>query len=174
MAFAEKPKAPPAPTLSRLGASALVETIDGPVEIVNLAGKAMPVLTRLADGSLGFRMMREVRMVEEEAQQVVLTNTDGQRVQVGVDHVFVDVTGKEIRAGSLVAGNRLEPSWPYRHDYVVPDTPEYQPQVRGRTWSRAVTIAGVEPATAGQVFGMAVNQTKTYFLTFGSLSRAQE
>jgi hypothetical protein len=173
MTLSEKPKPPPAPTLSRLAPAALVETIDGPVQIVSLVGKVMPVLTRFADGTLGFRMMREIRLIEEDAPQVVLTNTDGQSVQVGVDHVLVDLAGNEVRAGDLAPGAQLEPSWSYPREYVVPDAPEYAPEVRGRQWPRAVIIHSVESAGRGQVYGFSVNQTKSYFLTFGSLSRAQ-
>ena len=39
----EKPKPPPPPTLTRLAGPSLIETIDGPMEIVKLVGKVMPV-----------------------------------------------------------------------------------------------------------------------------------
>ena len=59
--MAEPPKKKPIlPTLTRLAGEALVETIDGPVEIVKLVGKVMPVLTRFEGGELGFRMMTQI------------------------------------------------------------------------------------------------------------------
>jgi len=173
MTLNEKPKPPPPPTLSRLAPATLVETIDGPVQIVSLVGKVMPVLTRFEDGTLGFRMMREIRLVEEEAEQVRLTNTDGQIVQLGADHVLVDLSGKEVRAADVAPGDQLEPSWSYPREYVVPEAVEYAPEARGRQWLRAVVIRSVEPVGRGPVYGFSVNQTKSYFLTFGALSRAQ-
>jgi len=169
----DKPKPPPQPTLSRLAADALVETIDGPVEIVKLVGKIMPVLTRFRDGSLGFRMMREIREVAPDAELVELVNADGQRVRVGLDHVLVRDDGSEVRAGEVRPGERLEPGWTYPAGYQVPDGAEYAPAVRGRQFEGPVVVAAVVPVERGPVFGFTVNETKRYFLTFGALSRAQ-
>lgn len=169
----DKPKPPPQPTLSRLAADALVETIDGPVRIVELVGKVMPVLTRFPDGSLGFRMMREIREIAPDAELVELVGSDGQRVRLGIDHVLVREDGSEVRAGDVRPGERLEPGWTYPAGYAVPDAGEYAPEVRGRPFERVVVVRSVEPAGQGPVFGFTVNETKRYFLTFGALSRAQ-
>ena len=119
MISSSKPEPPP--TLSRLSASALVETIDGPVEIIRLAGKSAPVLTRLSDGKLGFRMMTQIRELDPDAPLLQLTNGDGQRVEVGEDHVFVRADGREVRAAELHPGDRLEVGWTYPRGYEVPD-----------------------------------------------------
>ena len=108
-----KPKAPPPPTLTRLAGDAQVESIDGPLEIGGMVGKFLPVLTRVGDGSLGFRMMREVRQVEPAGRILRIVNAEGQSVRVGVGHVFVRADGKDVRAGDLVAGDRLEAGWTY-------------------------------------------------------------
>src|SRR5437868_4162432 len=91
----EKPKPPPKPTLSRLAEDALVETIDGPVEIVKLVGKVMPVLTRFPDGVLGFRMMREIRQLDD-GDVIELVNGDEQRVRLGAEHVLIREDGSEV------------------------------------------------------------------------------
>jgi hypothetical protein len=169
----DKPKPPPQPTLTRLAADALVETIDGPVEIVKLVGKVMPVLTRFRDGTLGFRMMREIREIAPDAELLELVGSDGQRVRVGADHVLVREDGSEVRAGEVRPGERLDPGWTYPSGYPVPDAPEYAPDMRGRSFERSVLVRAVAPAGRGAVFGFTVNETKRYFLTFGALSRAQ-
>lgn len=169
----EKPKPPPPPTLSRLAEDALVETIDGPVEIVKLVGKVMPVLTRFRDGALGFRMMREVRQLDE-GEIVELVNSDQQRVRLGADHVLVRDDGSEVRAGDLKAGATLEPSWTYVAGYTPPDGPEYSAASRATPWRRAVVVEAVTPLGRGALYGVSVNETKTYFLTFGAMSRAQQ
>ena len=79
-----KPKAPPPPTMTRLAADAEVESIDGPVAIGGMVGKFVPVLTRLADGQLGFRMMREVREVEATGRILRVVDAGGRAVRVGV------------------------------------------------------------------------------------------
>jgi hypothetical protein len=168
----DKAKPPPAPTLSRLAEDALVETIDGPVKIVELVGKVIPVLTRFRDGSLGFRMMREIRPLGD-SELVELVNGDEQRVRLGADHVLVREDGSEVRAADVCPGERLEPSWTYDASYVPPDAPEYAPHVRGRPWQRPVLVTAVAPAGRGSVIGFSVNETKRYFLTFGAMSRAQ-
>ena len=103
----KKPKKPILPTLTRLAADSLVETIDGPVEIVKLVGKVMPVLTRFEDGKLGFRMMTQIRELDPEADLLRLTNGDGQVLRVGADHVFVRADGREVRARELAPGDEL-------------------------------------------------------------------
>jgi hypothetical protein len=169
----EKPKPPPPPTLSRLAEDALVETIDGPVEIVKLVGKVMPVLTRFRDGALGFRMMREIRRLED-GDVYELVNSDEQRVRLGGEHVVIADDGAEVQVRGLKAGARLEPSWTYVAGYAPPNAPEYSPAARGRPWPRAVLVESVAPVGRGALFGFSVNETKRYFLTFGALSRAQQ
>jgi len=166
-----KPKPPV--TLTRLSGTALVETIDGPVPVIKLVGKAMPVLTRFRDGALGFRMMREVREVEPTAAVLELVNADGQVVAVGADHVFVRSDGREVRARDLLAGDRLEQGWSYPPGYDVPVAEEYAAAVRGRAWDPAVVVAAIRPAGEGPLFGCTVNETKSFFLTFGARCRAQ-
>lgn len=168
----EKPKPPPKPTLSRLAEDALVETIDGPVEIVKLVGKVMPVLTRFQDGALGFRMMREIRQLED-GEVFELVNDDQQRVRLGAEHVLVREDGSDVRVCDLRPGERLFPSWTYRAGYTPPDASEYAPGMRGRPWQQAVLVSAVAPVGRAALFGFSVNETKQYYLTFGALSRAQ-
>lgn len=168
----EKPKPPPPPTLSRLAADALVETIDGPVEIVKLVGKVMPVLTRFRDGALGFRMMREIRQLED-GDLIELVNGDEQRVRLGAEHVLVREDGTEVPVRDLRPGDRLHPGWTYVAGYTPPDATEYAPDVRGRPWQQAVVVTDVQPVGRGAQYGFSVNETKRYFLTFGAMSRAQ-
>ena len=169
----EKPKKPPPPTLSRLAGTTLVETIDGPMEIIKLVGKVMPVTTRLSDGKLGFRMMINIREIEADAPLVRLENQDGQSLVVGAEHVLVTADGREVRAGDLEVGAELEPSWSYPAGYAVPDAPEYADHIRGQEFSSAVRVTAVEEAGRGAVYGATVKQTAAYFLTFGAKSRAQ-
>ncbi|MEO2167048.1 MAG: hypothetical protein ABGY42_02815 [bacterium] len=169
----ENPKPPPPPTLSRLAGESLIETIDGPTEIVKLTGKVMPVTTRLDDGSMGFRMMIHIREVEADAELVRLTNADGQNLTVGVDHIFVAADGSDVRAGDLQAGSLLEPGWSYPAGYEVPDAPEYADHIRGKAFPNAVRITACSEAGRGPVYGATVKQTAAYFLTFGAKSRAQ-
>lgn len=172
-AAAGKPKAPPAPSLSRLAADALVESIDGPVEIGTLIGKFTPVLTRMANGTLGFRMMREIREVDASAPRLEIENGDGQVVRVGLDHVFVREDGREIRAEQLAVGDRLEASWSYPAGYVPPDAGEYAAAARGVPWVPAVTIASIRQVDVGPLIAVSVNETRAYYLTFGARCRAQ-
>jgi len=174
MAEQPKPKKPILPTLTRLAADSLVETIDGPVEIVKLVGKVMPVLTRFQDGQLGFRMMTQIRELEPEADLLRLTNTDGQVLRVGTDHVFVRANGEEARASELAEGDELDSGWSYPPGYELPDAEEYGPDVRGKAWNNPVVIRKIESGERGPIYGASVKETKSYFLTFGAKARAQE
>lgn len=173
MASKDQPKPPPPPTLTCLAAASLIETIDGPVEIVKLAGKSTPVLTRLCDGRLGFRMMSQVREIASETPLLRLFNADRQEVVVGASHVFLAPGGKEVAARDLSEGALLESSWTYPAGYEIPDAEEYSLEVRGRPWQPALRVIRIEPVGAGPAFGASVSDTKTYFLTFGAHCRAQ-
>lgn len=168
-----KPKAPPPPTLTRLAADAEVESIDGPVAIGGMVGKFVPVLTRLPDGALGFRMMREIREVEASGRILRIVDVSGRAVRVGEGHVFLRADGREARASELAPGDALEAGWTYPAGYVLPDAPEYGAESRGRAWEPTVRVAAIEPAGSGPLFGFTVNETRNYFLTFGARSRAQ-
>jgi hypothetical protein len=159
--------------MTRLAADALIETIDGPMEIVKLIGKTIPVLTRFPAGELGFRMMSQVREIAPEAPLVRLRNADHQVVIVGADHVFVDSAGREVRAAEVTAGMGLEAGWTYPGGYSIPDADEYSSAVRGRDWSTPVLVLAREDAGHGPVYGATVAGTKSFFLTFGARCRAQ-
>ena len=173
MASNDQPKPPPPRTLTCLAADSLVETIDGPMEIVKLVGKSIPVLTRLTDGSLGFRMMNQVREVGADLPLLQLRNGDGQVVVVGRDHVFVDSRGREVRAGDLAVGAGLDAGWTYPEGYEIPDAEEYASDVRGRSWATPIIVRHVEDAGVGPAYGASVAGTKSFFLTFGARCRAQ-
>jgi hypothetical protein len=169
----DKSNPPAPPTCTRLAADALVETIDGPVEIVKLVGKVMPVLTRFPDGRLGFRMMTQIRELDAEAELLRLVNADGQVVRVGAGHIFVRADGSEVPAADLRVGDSLEAGWSYLPGYVVPAADEYAAEIRGKAWESPVRIRGIEPGGSGPLYGASVRETKSYFLTFGARSRAQ-
>ena len=173
MSESNAPKPAPPRTLTRLAGDALIETIDGPMEIAKLVGKIIPVLTRMPAGNLGFRMMTQIREIEPEAPLLALQNVDGQTVVVGADHVFVTADGAEVRASELSSGARLESGWTYPPGYPIPDAEEYAPEIRSRPWETPVVIRSSDPAGRGPVFGGSVSGTKTYFLTFGARCRAQ-
>lgn len=174
--MADKPKSkkPILPTLTRLAADSLVETIDGPVEIVKLVGKVMPVLTRFAGGQLGFRMMTQIRELEPDADLLRLTNADGQTLRVGKDHVFVRAGGDEVRASELSEGDELDSGWSYPPGYELPDADEYAADVRGKEWNNPVVVRKIESGERGPLYGATVKETKSYYLTFGAKARAQE
>lgn len=159
--------------MTRLAADALIETIDGPMEIVKLVGKTIPVLTRFSAGELGFRMMSQVREIAPEVPLVRIRNADGQVVVVGADHVFVDASGRDVRAGGVAPGVGLESGWTYPAGYAIPDAEEYSSAVRGNAWSTPVVVLTREDAGSGPVYGGSVAGTKSFFLTFGARCRAQ-
>ena len=173
MEKAKKPKKPPPPTRSRLSGSALVETIDGPVEILTLVGKVMPVTTRFSDGTIGFRMMINIREIAAEAPLLKFRNQDGQSVVVGAEHVFVAADGSPITADAVEEGTELASGWSYPEGYVVPDAPEYAEHLRGKTFTNTTRVTGRVGAGVGPVYGATVKETASYFLTFGACSFAQ-
>ena len=88
--------------------------------------------------------------------------------------MFVRASGEEVRARELAEGDELASGWSYPVEYEVPDAEEYAGDVRGKTWNPAVVVRAIETGERGPLYGASVKETKSYYLTFGAQSRAQE
>jgi hypothetical protein len=152
-----------------LTADSLVETIDGPTPIGQLAGRSMPVLTRFPDpghGNLGFRIMKVAK--EGKCTAVVKVTLDnGQSVTVAADHVFYRKGAQEtVLAKDLKVGEQLEAAWVFPEGYVSPKT--------GKPSAGCYQVVAVEEMGEALVFHGPVNQTHWYFLTCGVLCKDGE
>ena len=144
-----------------------IETVDGPVEIGTLAGKKMPVLTRLPDGRIGFRLMTGIECTGEGVAVVRVTVDNGQAVVVDPEHVFFRQGMEECTARALASGDFLETSFHFPAGYELERT-------NGTTEASAgaVRVSGVVDAGHADVFSGTVNETATYFTTAGVLCKA--
>ena len=102
-------------------AGTLVEAVDGPAVIEELAGKGMPVLTRLADGGRGFRILSKIAASEERAPVVRLGLDNGRTVEVAAEQVVYAASGAPVRALDVRPGDRLLASFHYPPGYRMRD-----------------------------------------------------
>jgi len=144
-----------------------IETVDGPVAIGTLVGKRMPVLTRLPDGRIGFRLMTEIACAGEGVPVVRVTFDNGHSVVVDPEHIFYRKGMEECVARSLTAGDVLETSFHFPEGYELQRNDGSREPSAG-----AVRVAGIEDAGTADVFTGAVNETATYFTTAGVLCKA--
>ncbi len=133
----------------------------------------MPVLTRFPDGRLGFRMMTQIRKLQVEEDFVELVRRGLPRLRLGAGQVVYTADFRQVAAGKLRPGDRLEPGWSYPDGYSIPDLPEYDAVARGKDWQSAIAIDLVLPAGRGTVIAVTVKETASYFLTHGARCRAQ-
>jgi hypothetical protein len=152
--------------LTSLTAEALVEAIDGPTKVGTLEGKSMPILTRLPNGKVGFRIMGKFAKAPAAIPVVCVTFENGQSVRVGVDQVFFRKGMAEVRAGELRPGDALEPSWDYREGYRPPDLPE-QRAADGTLRVASVTLDG-----EAETYSAPIREAGRFFLTCGALLKA--
>jgi hypothetical protein len=150
-----------------LSGDSLVETVDGPMAIAKLAGKSMPVLTRLPSGQVGFRLMSEVACSTPGVPVVRVTFDNGQAVVVEPAHVFYRKGMEPCAAKALAPGDLLETSFHFPEGYVLE-------RMDGTTEpsAGAVRVAAIEDAGTADVFTAKVNETAAYFTTAGVLCQA--
>jgi hypothetical protein len=149
-----------------LTAETLVEAIDGPAKVGALEGKSMPILTRLPNGKLGFRMMGKFVKAPSASPVVRVTFENGQDVRVGRDQVFFRKDMVEVAAGELRPGDALVPSWDYRDGYRPPDLPEQRPA------DGALRVVAVAPEGEAEIFSAPIRETGRFFLTCGVMLKA--
>jgi hypothetical protein len=152
--------------MASLTADALVEAIDGPTPVGTLEGKSMPILTRLPNGALGFRIMGKFAKSAAPEPIFRVTFENGQSVRVGAGQVFFKKGMTEVAVKDLAAGDPLEPSWDYRDGYKPPDLPER------RSADGTLRVAAVTPEGEAETFSAPIRETGRFFLTCGALCKA--
>lgn len=139
----------------------MVETAEGPVAMHETPKRGFAVMTRMDDGSIGFRQL--IRL--EEAAEVPLVRVrfdNGHAVVVGRDHPFYLVGMTEAPASALQPDDALETAFRYPDDYRptgMDDVPA--------AWG--IKVAAVEDAGVGAVMFGTVRDTHRMFLTAGVL-----
>lgn len=151
--------------MASLTAQAQVEAIDGPNDVGALEGKSMPILTRLPNGKIGFRMMGKFVKAPEPKPVVKVTLENGRSVRVGEEQIFFTKDGREVAAKDLKAGDALVPSWHYPPGYVPPD-------VERRPDDGALLVSAVANDGLDEVFHAPIRETGIFFLTIGPLCKA--
>ena len=147
-----------------LAADTLIEGIEGPVQIGTLAGKSVPGLTRLPNGSFGFRRLA-VTKAAENAPVVRIMLSNGLAVTAARDQVFIRKGGVEgVLAQDLKAGDPLEPSWVFLEGYTSPYAADSPSEACYR-------VVAVEAAGHAEVFLASVRETGRFYLTCGVLCR---
>jgi hypothetical protein len=152
--------------MTHLAADALIEAIDGPTVVGSLEGKSMPILTRLPNGKLGFRIMGKFAKSAAPTGILRVTLENGQSIRVGGEQVFFRKGREEIRAAELAAGDMLEPSWDYREAYYPPDLPGRRPA------DGTIRVVSVVPDGDAETFSAPIRETGKFFATCGVLLKA--
>ncbi len=143
-------------------AGTLVEAVDGPTAIEDLAGKGMPVLTRLAAGGRGFRILSKIAASEDRAAVVRLGLDNGRTVEVAAEQVLYDAAGAPIRALDVRPGDRLLASFHYPPGYRIRE---------GDDGEAGIAVLSVEAGPPGVVYRGSVRDTGCMFLSAGVLCK---
>ena len=152
--------------MASLAGDAQVEAIDGPNVVGALEGKSMPILTRLPNGKIGFRMMGKFVKSAAPASILKVTLENGATVRVGAEQIFFKEGMVETPAAELKAGDPLIPVWHYKPGYQPPDLPDLRPQ------DGTLRVVEVAPDGEGDLFHAPIRETGIFFLTVGPLLKA--
>jgi hypothetical protein len=151
--------------VSGLAADVRVEAVEGPVAIAELAGKGMPVLTRLASGARGFRILSKVGASAAPVAVVRLSIDNGHAVTLARDQRVHGVGRGPVAAGALEPGDLLEASFDYPAGYRLRDAVPGGPG----GGEPGLRVVAVENAGEALVYTGRVNETGCAFLTSGIL-----
>lgn len=137
--------------------------------IRTVAGKAIAVFTRDADGRVRFRMMLNVRKTAEQQPVLKITVENGQSFRVGPDQVFFKKGMAECRADAVRVGDGLLPAFHY------PEGNRFRDDVSGteQISTASLRVTAVEPGGAADIYSLAVNRTGCFFLAAGALCKAE-
>ena len=149
-----------------ISGESLIETVDGPLAIITLVGKPMPVLTRLPNGQIGFRLTTKIACTATGVAVLRVSIDNGQSVVVDRGHVFYGPGMVERPVESLAVGEVLDTSFHFPAGYVFR-------RMDGTTETSAggVRVSKIEDAGTADVFGGIVNETHCYFVTAGVLCK---
>ena len=148
-------------------ADSLIETVDGPVAIATLVGKSMPVLTRLPEHRIGFRLMTKIACVGTGVPLLTVTFDNGLGITVDHAHVFYAPGDVERPVTALEVGELLDTSYHFPRGYQFA-------RMDGTTEISVggVRVQGISDAGTGDVFTGVVNETACYFATAAALCKA--
>jgi hypothetical protein len=152
---------------SAVAADTKVETPEGSMTIKAVAGNAIAVMTRSADGHHIFRLMKHVEKTAEQQPVLKFTLENGRSFRLAPEQIVFKAGMIESRAGELTVGDALEPAFSFPAGYVYRDD-----QGSERTSAGAVAVTKIEPGGAADLYRLAVNQTGTFFLSAGVLCKA--
>lgn len=151
-----------------VAADTKVETPEGALSIKSLAGKAVAVFTRDADGRVRFRSMLDIKKAAEQQPVLKITLENGMSFRVAAEQVLFKNGMVETRAGALSAGDALVPAFHFPEGYRF--------RVDGSSAERASTaslrVTAVEPGGTADVYTFGVNQTGCFFVSAGVLCKA--
>ena len=126
----------------------------------------MPVLTRFAQGRIGFRMMGKFAKAPAPVPVLKVVFENGMSVRVGADQVFLKQPMTPAKASELQPGDGIVPSWDYRDGYRPPDLPDRRPA------DGTLRVASVAADGEAEVWSAPVRETGVFFLHCGALLRA--
>ena len=147
----------------------LVEAVDGPAAIEALAGKGMPVLTRLATGGRGFRILSRIEPTESPVPVMRVGLENGQTIELAAEQQVYTAEAGIVRVADLHAGDRLLPSFHYPPGYRLSG----DGAGTGTDQAEAPGLAVVSVTACGEkvVYRGRVKETGCMFLHAGILCR---
>ncbi len=152
--------------MASLAADALIEGIDGPTPAGSLEGKSLPVLTKLLDGHVGFRIMGKFVKTPTPVPVLRVEFENGRSARLSADQIVYKKPMIPVAAADLQPGDGIEVSWDYREGYRPPDLPEHRPS------NRTLRIRSVVPDGESEAFSAPIHQTGMFYLACGALLKA--
>lgn len=152
--------------MTGLAQHTLVEAVDGPAAIQDLIAKGMPVLTRLASGGRGFRILSKVTASPEPVPVLRIVLENGRGATIGADQIVYRSGAVAVKASEVRPGDLLEASFHYPPGYRLSDAPA---SAGAPSEQAGLIVTAIEAAGSDVIYTGRVNETGCLFLTCGIL-----
>jgi len=150
-----------------IAADTKLETPEGPLTAKTVLKSPTAVMTRTDDGAVRFAMTSGAAVLGENLPVLRIALDNGLSLRVGADQVLFAAGMREVTAGALKPGDRLESvfSFPKGYTYKTDAGEE-------RVSDGAVAVTAVEPAGEAEVHSMSVAMTGRFAFSAGVLGKS--
>jgi hypothetical protein len=150
-----------------IAADTKLETPEGPLTVKTVLKSPTAVMTRTDEGAVRFAMSSGATVVGESLPVLRIVLDNGRSLRVGADQVLFAAGMREVAAGELRSGDRLESVFSFPKGYAYKTDAGEE-----RVSDGAVGVTAVEPGGEAEVHRLTVARTGRFVFSAGVLGKA--
>jgi len=150
-----------------IAADTKLETPEGPITVKTVLKSPTAVMTRTDDRAVRFAMTGDAAVIGESLPVLRIRLDNGLSLRVGREQVLFALGMREVAAGDLRPGDRLESVFAFPAGYAFRTDGGEE-----RVSDGAVGVTAVEPGGEAEVHSLTVERTGRFVFSAGVLGKA--